>query len=185
VNDSDHSYFGMWNQTAQQNRNYAWENFLTGNQVLFMDPYAIYYPREKRNLCVIRTRGICSAPDARWDSFRDTLGYILRYSRRVSLANLTANDRLSSTGFCLAQAPPRGAEYLVYAPSGASFTVNLSAMSNAKSLAVEWFNPSTGTVIAGQPVPAGSSAQAFTPPFAGDAVLYLVDRAGHATEKGH
>src|SRR6185295_11785305 len=26
INDSDHSYFGMWNDNAQQNRNYAWEN---------------------------------------------------------------------------------------------------------------------------------------------------------------
>ena len=49
VNDSDHSYFGMWNDTPQENRNYAWQNFMTGNQVLFMDPYALYYPREGRN----------------------------------------------------------------------------------------------------------------------------------------
>jgi len=49
----------------------------------------------------------------------------------------------------------------------------------------EWFNPSTGAVIAGESIPAGSSSQAFTPPFSGDAVLYLVDRAGHATLGGH
>ena len=42
VNDSDHSYFGMWNDTAQQNRQYAWENFTRGNNVLFMDPYVVY-----------------------------------------------------------------------------------------------------------------------------------------------
>ena len=47
VNDSDHSYFGMWNDTPRKNRNYAWENFTTGNQVLFMDPYLVYYPRQK------------------------------------------------------------------------------------------------------------------------------------------
>ena len=41
VNDSDHSYFGMWKDTPQTNRNYAWQNFMNGNQVLFMDPYAI------------------------------------------------------------------------------------------------------------------------------------------------
>ncbi len=28
VNDSDHSYFGMWKDTPQQNRNYAWQNFV-------------------------------------------------------------------------------------------------------------------------------------------------------------
>ena len=38
VNDSDHSYFGMWNSSAQVNRNFAWENFTNGNQVAFMDP---------------------------------------------------------------------------------------------------------------------------------------------------
>ena len=45
VNDSDHSYFLMWKDTPQQNRNYAWQNFMTGNQLLFMDPYVLYYPR--------------------------------------------------------------------------------------------------------------------------------------------
>ena len=30
INDSDHSYFGMWNDTPQKNRNYAWENFTDG-----------------------------------------------------------------------------------------------------------------------------------------------------------
>jgi hypothetical protein len=185
VNDSDHSYWEMWKQTARQNRNYAWENFLTGNQVLFMDPYVTYYPRQKRNLCIAPTRGICAAPDPRWDPLRVNLGYILRYARRVSLENLTANDRLSSTGFCLAQTPAAGAEYLIYAPAGGSFTVNLSAMSTDRSLSVEWFNPATGAVVAGKTVSAGSPSQEFTPPFAGDAVLYLVDTAGHAATPGH
>src|SRR5260221_7671250 len=37
-NDSDHSYFGIWNDPPRKNRNYAWENFTTGNQVLFTRP---------------------------------------------------------------------------------------------------------------------------------------------------
>jgi len=181
INDSDHSYWEIWKDTPQQNRNYAWKNFLTGNQVLFMDPYVVYYPREDRNLCVSPTNAICSSPDARWDNFRDNLGYILRYSRKLSLGNVTPRSELSSTGYCLAQTPSVGAEYLVYAPSGGSFTVNLSAMPGSRTLAVEWFNPSTGATVAGDPVLSGSSAQAFTPPFSGDATLYLVDTAGHAT----
>ncbi len=185
VNDSDHTYWGIWNETPQQNRNYAWENFMTGNQVLFMDPYVVYYPREKRNLCVSPTHAICSGPDMRWDNFRDNLGYILRYSRRVNLANVTPRSSLSSTGYCLAQTPPVGAEYLVYAPSGGSFTVDLSAMPPSRTLAVEWFNPSTGATIAGKPIPSGSSAQSFTPPFSQHAVLYLVDTAGHAASGRH
>jgi hypothetical protein len=179
VNDSDHSY-SMRDETPQQNRNYAWENFTTGNQVLFMDPYVVYWPHE-RNLCVAPTHSICRAPDTRWNNFRDNLGYILRYSRKLNLASVAPRDTLSSTGFCLAQTPSVGAEYLVYAPTGGSFTVDLTAMSSARTLAVEWFNPSTGTAIAGKPVPSGSPAQVFTAPFSGDAVLYLVDMTAQST----
>ncbi len=180
VNDSDHSYWEMWKQTAQRNRNYAWENFTSGNQVLFMDPYLVYYPRESRNMCGSPSNGICTSVDSRWENFRNNLGYILKYSRRLTLANVTPQPSLSSTGDCLAQTPAAGAEYLVYAGSGGSFTVDLSAMPSSRKLAVEWFNPSTGTVIVKDPLPAGSSSQSFTPPFSGDAVLYLVDTAGHA-----
>ena len=45
---------------------------------------------------------------------------------------------------------------------------------------MEWFNPATGVTTAGASIPAGSSSQSFTPPFTGDAVLYLVDSAGPA-----
>jgi hypothetical protein len=182
VNDSDHSYWEMWKDTPQQNRNYAWENFTSGNQVLFMDPYLVYYPRENRNLCVSPSNGICAGPDLRWDNFRNNLGYILKYSRRLNLANVTPQGSLSSTGNCLAQTPAIGAEYLVYAPLGGSLTVNLSAMPKSRKLAVEWFNPLTGAVIVKDPVHSGSSSQSFTPPFSGGAVLYLVDTAGHATQ---
>jgi hypothetical protein len=75
----------------------------------------------------------------------------------------------------LAQTAAEGAEYLVYAPSGGAFTVDLSAMPDSRMLAVEWFNPATGETIAQDPVKAGASSQSFTPPFKGDAVLYLAD----------
>jgi hypothetical protein len=179
INDSDHSYFGMWNDTPQVNRNYAWENFMTGNQILFMDPYLVYYPRQNRNLCLSPVHGIGSTPDARWENFRCNLGYILRYSRQVNLANVTPRSSLSSTKYCLAQTPAIGAEYLVYAPAGGSFTVDLSAMPAARRLAVEWFNPATGETISQDLMAAGSPSHSFRPPFRGDAVLYLVDSAGH------
>ena len=181
VNDSDHSYFGMWNDTEQTNRNFAWQNFMNGNQVLFMDPYLVYYPRERRNVCPSPRNSICKGPDTRWDNFRDNLGYILNYSRKLNLAKVTPRRSLSSTGYCLAQTPSIGAEYLVYAPTGGSFTVDLSAMPSSRTLAIEWFNPSTGTSVAAERISAGSSSQSFTPPFSGDAVLYLSDTAGHAT----
>jgi hypothetical protein len=179
VNDSDHSYFGMWNDTPQMNRNYAWKNFMTGNQVLFMDPYLVYYPRQKRNLCISPESGIGRKPDPRWANFRANLGYILRYSRKLNLANVAPHSSLSSTRFCLAQTPSAGAEYLVYSPEGGSIMLDLSAMPRSRMLAVEWFNPAIGTTISQNPVSAGSSSQSFTPPFSGDAVLYLVDTEGH------
>jgi hypothetical protein len=185
INDSDHSYWEIWNDTPQQNRNYAWENFMSGSQVLFMDPYLIYYPRQNRNLCASPIHGICSGPDKRWDNFRDNLGYILKYSRKLNLLNVTPQGALSSTGYCLAQTPSAGAEYLVYAPTGGAFTVDLAAMPDSRILTSEWFDPATGQVITGKAIPAGSSAQEFTPPFSGDAVLYLVDASGHAAANAH
>jgi hypothetical protein len=180
VNDSDHSYWEMWNDSAQTNRNYAWHNFTNGNQVVFMDPYLVHYPRQNRNLCPSPVRGICLQPDPRWDGFRKNLGYILSYSRKLNLSNVLPRSSLCSTSRCLAQTPSVGAEYLVYAPSGGSFTVDLSAMAASRTLDVEWFNPATGVTTAAGSGPAGSSSRLFTPPFSGDAVLYLVDSSGHA-----
>ena len=179
INDSDHSYFGMWNDTPQKNRNYAWENFTTGNQVLFMDPYLVYYPRENRNHCVSPVNGIGDKPDPRWENVRNNLGYLLQYSRKLNLAYVRSRSSLCSTKYCLAQTPPVGAEYLAYAPNGGAFTMDLSAMSSSRQLAVEWFNPAAGTAVTQNSISAGSSSQSFSPPFSGDAVLYLVDTAGH------
>jgi Putative collagen-binding domain of a collagenase len=179
INDSDHSYFGMWNDTPQKNRNYIWENFANGNQVVFMDPYLVYYPRQRRNLCLDPVNGIGSKPDPRYENFRDNLGHLVRYSRKLNLANVTARSLLSSTKFCLAQTPGTGAEYLVYVPNGGPFTLDLSAMPDSRMLSVEWFNPATGTTLPRGAIPAGSRSQSFTPPFSGDAVLYVVDTAGH------
>jgi hypothetical protein len=181
VNDSDHSYYGtIWRDTAQKNRNYAWKNFMNGNQVLFMDPYEVYWPREGRNMCISPVHGICSGPDSRWNNLRDNLGYILRFARKLNLVNVAPHPSLSSTGFCLAQTPQAGAEYMVYTPDGGAFTVDLSAMPSSRSLSVEWLNPSTGGEIQAKRIAAGSTAQTFVPPFRGDAVLYLVDTNGHA-----
>jgi hypothetical protein len=178
INDSDHSYFGMWNDSAQTNRTFIWENFTHGDSVMFMDPYVIYWPSGNRNLCSSPVTGVCSGPDSRWDNFRNNMGYMLDYANtKLDLVKMTPQGGLSSTGYCLAQTPSTGAEYLVYASNGGSFTVNLSA--TPRTLNVEWLNPSTGAIITGGTVNGGSASQSFTPPFSGDAVLYLVDAAGH------
>jgi len=144
-----------------------------------MDPYVVSYTRQGRNMVDAPINGIGHAPDSRWNNFRDNLGYILKYSRKLNLAKVIPQQVLSSTGYCLAQTPATGAEYLVYASNGGPFTVDLSAMNNRRKLAVEWFNSATGKTISQGSINAGSTSQSFTPPFSGDAVLYLVDTSGH------
>jgi hypothetical protein len=181
VNDSDHSYFGMWNDTAQQNRQYAWENFARGNNLLFMDPYVVYYPRENRNLCTSPQNQICTGPDHRWDNFRDNLGYILSYSRKLDLTKVLPSTSVCSTGYCLVQTPAVGSEFLVYAPNGGPVTIDLSR-SSGRTMNYEWFDPSTGQVVSRGSVPGGNGSQSFSTPatIRGDSVLYIVDAAGHA-----
>jgi hypothetical protein len=168
INDSDHSYFSMWNDSALTNRNYFWINYTNGNQTLFMDPYVVYYPRENRNLCPSPVNGICSRPDPRWDDVRDTMGYIRSYADRMNLAAMTPQGNLSSTGHALVNASSPHPEFLVYAPSGGSFTVDLSRSANR--FAVEWLNPATGAEMIETAVNGGATRE-FTPPFGGDAVL--------------
>jgi hypothetical protein len=170
INDSDHSYFGIWNESPQANRNYFWINFIQGNQTLFMDPYVVLYPREKRNLCPSPVNGISSAPDPRWENVRNTMGLIRGYADRMNLTAMVPRGGLSSTGHVLASAKADAPELLVYAPSEGDFTVDLSAIDGP--LAQEWMNPATGGRTSGPTVTAGKRTT-FTPPFRGDAVLYL------------
>ena len=179
INDSDHSYWEIWLDSPEKNRNYVWANFVNGNQVMFMDPYVVHYSRQSRNNFDSSLNGISNKPNPRWDNVRDNMGYVLNYSRRMNLAKVLPHHELSSTKHCLAQVPSKGAEYLVYAPTGGSFNVDLSAMPPQRKLSVEWFNPATGATTIGSPVPAGSKSHQFDPPFCGDAVLYLVDTEGH------
>jgi hypothetical protein len=188
LNDSDHSAFypsflnadgTMKNQTL---RAYAWENFTAGAAgVIFMDPYIVWWQGSPvRNTCTPATpaHGVCTGVDTKYDSFRNNLGYLVSYAtNKLDLVKMTPQGSLSSTGYCLAQTPSSGAEYLVYAPNGGTFTVNLSA--TTRVLNVEWFNPSTGATTASGTVTGGVNNQSFTTPFSGDAVLYLVDAAGH------
>jgi hypothetical protein len=172
INDSDHSYWEMWNDPPQTNRNYFWINFTNGSQTLFMDPYVVFYPRQNRNLCLNPTNGISPSPDARWDQVRDTMGFIRAYADRMNLAAMTPRGDLASTGHALASTRPGHGEMLVYAPSGGALDVDLSGMNALFD--VEWMNPETGMTTPGKPVHGGATVT-LDPPFrfGGDAVLYL------------
>ena len=53
------------------------------------------------------------------------MGYIRGYADRMDLAAMTPQGKLSSTGHALANISPTDPEFLVYAPSGGKFTVDL------------------------------------------------------------
>ena len=173
INDSDHSYWEIWNDTPQTNRNYFWINFTNGNQTLFMDPYTIYYPRQNRNLPPSPSHGVSPKPDPRWENVRDTMGYIRKYAERMDLAKSMAAPELASTGHALANLEPAKTEILVYAPSGGFIDVDLTKVSGR--LSVEWFNPANGAKTNGPDVD-GGAVRTFSPNFGGDFVLYLRSR---------
>jgi hypothetical protein len=170
INDSDHSYWEIWNDTPQANRNYFWINFTNGNQTLFMDPYVVFYPRQNRNLSPSPIRGVSPGPDARWDNVRDTMGYIRSAAERMNLAAMSPHGELASTGHALAALEPGKVEILVYSPSGGFIDVNLDGIPG--QFTVEWLNPATGARLAGPEVKGGAT-RTFAPPFGGDAALYL------------
>jgi hypothetical protein len=170
INDSDHSYWEIWNDSPLANRNYFWINFTQGNQTLFMDPYLLYYPRQNRNLPESPVCGIGKNPDLRWENVRNTMGYIRDYADRMNLAAMVSSGNLSSTGHVLAGIRNEKPELLVYSASGGLFTVDLSDLKGR--LNVEWMNPSTGEKETGNKV-RGGGIITFTPPFNGDVALYL------------
>ena len=98
------------------------------------------------------------------------MGMIREYANRMNLAVMTPQGQRSSTGHVLASAESSNPEFLVYASAGGSFTVDLSR--NGGQFAVEWLNATTGVKTLDEDVSGGASRK-FTPPFAGDAVLYL------------
>ena len=88
----------------------------------------------------------------------------------ADLAGMLPSISVSSTGFALAQ---QGSEYLVYAPGGGSFNVDLQR----GNYFYEWFNPNTATLVNTGCVTAAGGSRSFSPPFSGDAVLYLISGA--------
>jgi len=185
INDSDHAlgWSAFVNSSTgaiadTQLRGYVWENFTNGAAgLLFMDPYVVYWTTNQRNPCASPVNGICPSPMTKYDPFRAAMGYTESLVAKLDLVKMTPQGNLSSTGFCLAQNVAVGGEYVVYAPNGGSFTVNLSV--TTRTLNVEWLNPTTGAFTSAGMVTGGSSSHSFTAPFSGDAVLYLVDAAGH------
>jgi len=142
VNDTDH----LWGHTGGDNI-WVWKSFTRGLHVLFMEELL---------------------PSPTWqDSARRAMGQVRRYAEEMNLAAMTPQEKLSATGYCLAE---RGREYLVYQSNKGEFTVNLSDAQGAFS--AEWLDINADRVIPGKSVE-GGAVRTFTTPFPGPAALRL------------
>lgn len=116
------------------------------------------------------------------DRAYDLAGHCARFFKQSGIAfwRLTPHGELCSTGVCSAQP---GTEYVAYAPSGGSFTMDLSHAGDAV-LRARWYNPRKGEFRDAALIGGGSARQSFTPPWPGDAVLHLVRCDGSSPAAG-
>ncbi len=149
ISDTDH----LWGVGGDEV--WVWKTFCRGENPIWMDPY-VKNP-------VLGPPKLPANPEI----VRSNMGYTRDYADRMDLAAATPSKELASTGYCLANP---GKEYLVFAPDGGEFTVDLSAATGQFN--VEWLNPRNGTHKAGKIV-AAAAKRTFQPPFAGEAVLFL------------
>jgi hypothetical protein len=168
INDTDHAfgYVEFKNRGQAAQRAWVWENFTSGNNVAFMDPYLTKWPNRNSPAGNTADPNVGTAPDTYWDVIRDAMGPTLTYANRMKLQFTKPQPTLSTTGFCLANP---GTEYLVYQPVAKPFTLQLAP----GTYQFEWFNPDTNLVGKTGSITASGREQSFTAPFPADAVLYL------------
>jgi hypothetical protein len=144
--DTDHLGWNVYVNDATLSRAWVWKSFLRGHNPILMEDL-------KSN--------------SGWIAARAAMGHTRAYANKMDLAASAPADALASTGYCLAKP---GREYLVYQPAAGPFQVDLTGAPGVYS--AEWFNPMTGVASSGEPL-SGGARRVLTPPFAGDAVLYL------------
>jgi hypothetical protein len=165
VHDTDHTYGFSYIVDKEDIRKSVWKTFLRGNHTIFMDSYDAI-----RNANMDNCQPSDPCPNTEWDLTRNTMGWTLDYANKVNdLAGLIPSESVGdcSTQYCLRNTTDR--EYLAYQDGTGNFTVNLVA----GNYAYEWFNPTTGTIAETGTFAASAGDKTFTPPFSGDALLYL------------
>jgi hypothetical protein len=146
VSDTDHLW-GMGGTPL-----WVWKSFMRGMNLLYMDaPYAPFNSTYRAD-----------------DNVRQAIGDVLGLSRRLPLARLVPSTTACSTGFAMVGAR----EYLCLAPTGGTFTVDLSTTS--ANFSVEWFDISTRTMSsASAPVSGGGNSTFSCPSPDNPCVLHL------------
>lgn len=105
------------------------------------------------------------------DHAYDLAGHCARFFHDfgVRFWRMHPDENVASTGICLT-AP--GEEYVVYTPTNAPFTVDLSSAAGHK-FKVQWMNPATGEFLIDAAEIEGGAIHTFQSPELRDAVLYL------------
>src|SRR3989338_9137662 len=138
TSDTDH----LWGLGGD--RVWVWKSFNRGLNTSYMDCYT-----EDSNGCPI------SQSDPNRVGLLKSEGYARTYAEKMNLTAMPPQGSLTSTSYALANTTSSPYEFLVYNPSGGSFTVNLA--STPGNFSVEWFNPSNGQTTSGASVSGGAS----------------------------
>ena len=141
--DSDH----LWGVGGD--RTWIWKSFTRGLNPIFMDPIET----TKKSLDL--------------DDVRKNLGYALKYSKKINLANMVPSSKkeVCSSKYCLVNP---GIEYLVYQPDKS----DIKLQTKPGIYSYEWFNPATGLIVETGSITLNHE-QRFMPPFSDDSILYL------------
>lgn len=130
------------------------------------------------------TRGLQPLLMEGWDLFevepaaRLAMGDTLRFATIIDLVRMDPNEKIASTGYCLAHREEK--EFLVYQPATGSFTVDLPE----KSLySITWYNTTNQQMVEVEEHLAGSKACLLSPPWGAESastgvVAYL--RTAHS-----
>jgi hypothetical protein len=179
INDTDHAYGAgeLKHDGAIGQRHWVWENFTTGNNVAFMDPYLVVWPGRNKPEGTTADPKTGLKPDNYYAPIRDAMGMTLTYANRMNLMAMTPQPSLCSTHFCLANP---GTEYLVYQPFAKDFTVDLMA----GAYQYELLNAATDRISASGTISVSGGDHTFSPTFTGDAVVYLHVSLNRQAPKG-
>jgi hypothetical protein len=161
--DQDH----IFSMPASSSDVWTWKCFLRGNNVVHMD-----------NLAGLNITGSYlsdSSTNTKLDRYNSAMRRAMTqtgsYAARLDLRFAVPHGDLTSTAYCLANP---GSQYLTLAPSGGTFTVDLSA-GLGKNFSVEWLKVSDGMVSSGSDVGGGSSSESFSSPFGNVASVLLLN----------